>query len=123
MSDAVIVALIAGVPVILTSIGGFIVMLRRVKEVKEVATETRDMADGRLTAVTEQLGESEATVARLVNEGVSSASQSLLAKADAAAASMLANADARAADLLARAEAKAVELLAGAERKGQRRHD
>lgn len=136
MTDAVAVALITGIPLALTSLGGFIVMIRRQDQVQKkvetvdskvdantvITTQTRDMADGRLTTVTAKMEEvtaklaaSEANVARMVNDGVAKASTDVLAKAASASAEMIAKAELTAAALLAQAKNDAVLLLAQAE--------
>ena len=94
----------------------------RLDENTVITTQTRDMADGRLTAVTKQLEDSQGNVERLVNEGVNRASQDLLAKANAASAEMLSKAQVTAADLLAQAKKDAAELLANADQASNRRY-
>jgi len=100
---------------------GFVLVWKAIKavatEVKAntvITTQTRDMADGRLTDVTKQLAESRGNVERLVNEGVTRASQDLLAKAEAAGYAMVTKAQETAVELLAEARKEAAAVLAAA---------
>lgn len=131
MSDAVTVALITGVPLTLTALGGFIVVVRRQDRAEQkidtnttITTETRNMADGRLTKVTDKvdeltkkLAESEANVDRLVKEGIAVAASDALTKASTASEKMLQEAKVTAKALLDQAKVDATALLAQSERK------
>jgi cell division septum initiation protein DivIVA len=135
VSEAVTVALITAIPLMLTAISGVLVIVRRQDRVEQkvdvntsITTQTRDMADGRLTAVTAKVDEltaklaaSEANVARLVNDGVAHASTEVLTKAATASTEMIAKAQATAAALLDQAKVAATALLAQAERDSSRR--
>lgn len=119
------VALIAGAPLTITAVGGLIAVLRgqrgigkkidraelKLDKNTEITSETRQLADGRLTDMTKKMEEvtgklatSEANVARLIHDGIAAAASDVLAKAQVTAKDLLDQAKGDAAALLARAE-------------------
>lgn len=103
---------------------GFVLVWKAIKgvqaEVKAntvITTQTRDMADGRLTDLQTRLATSEGNAAKLVAEQVAQATESVLSKAEG----VLETARVAAVEVVARAERAAAALEAGAERKGRGR--
>jgi len=91
------------------------------EQTKAIASETRALADGRLTQMTDTVAElnaklaaSESNVAMLVAKEVSKASGDVLTRAQAVSTDVIAKAEATAATLLQRAEERASAVIAEA---------